>query len=310
MPSPLASFTVQRARPRTKRPLQPDGQRMFYFAQLRPMLARMHALVTSELLPLLERALPERRDRSELQTGPGEVSAIRSYDLGMWTAPGWDRVRATAERLRVDAAEDQIKAVLDRITLQLAREFPPRKFRTLAEQVFERTSEFQRAQLSQQVKAAVGLDPLIADRNLEEIAAAFVRENVALIKTISERYFSEVEDITLDAVRSGRRASDVSKEIEERYGISERNARRIANDQVGKAFGDLNKERMTELGVTRYTWRTVKDNRVRDSHDDLDGEVFEWDEPPTDSETGEEVIPGSPVNCRCWAEPVLDDLLG
>lgn len=43
-----------------------------------------------------------------------------------------------------------------------------------------------------------------------------------------------------------------------------------------------------------YIWRTVGDERVRPSHEEHDGDAFNWHIPP---ETGH---PGSEHNCRCW----------
>ena len=45
----------------------------------------------------------------------------------------------------------------------------------------------------------------------------------------------------------------------------------------------------------KYIWRTVGDNRVREEHAALDGEVREWNDSPD---------PGKEFNCRCWAEPI------
>jgi SPP1 gp7 family putative phage head morphogenesis protein len=266
----LEAYRIPRPRPRVRRQLQPDAQRMFYFAQLRPFLARMHALVTSELLPVLEELYPDAR---------------------------------------TDAVEDErIRAALDRITSQFAKEMPPRRLRALTEEVFQRTSAFQRAQLLAQIKEATGFDPLLTDAGLEQLARAFIKENVDLIRTVPERYFEGIGKTVEEGVRAGRRAKDLAADLEERYGVAESQALLIANDQIGKAFGDLNRTRMEELGVEQFVWRTAGDNRVRDSHDELDGQVFSWDDPPTDSQTGEQVLPGEAINCRCVAAPVVEGL--
>lgn len=61
--------------------------------------------------------------------------------------------------------------------------------------------------------------------------------------------------------------------------------------------------------TTHYTWRTARDDRVRDAHAALDGQVISWSTPP------DEGHPGIAPNCRCWAEPyfgnpaVPDELL-
>ncbi len=49
--------------------------------------------------------------------------------------------------------------------------------------------------------------------------------------------------------------------------------------------------------TTHYIWRTQRDGRVRPSHQENDGKIFAWDEPPP---TGH---PGEDYGCRCWAEP-------
>lgn len=50
----------------------------------------------------------------------------------------------------------------------------------------------------------------------------------------------------------------------------------------------------------KYIWRTVGDNRVRDSHAELDGTVRDLADSPD---------PGEEFNCRCWAEPVAAPIL-
>ena len=46
-----------------------------------------------------------------------------------------------------------------------------------------------------------------------------------------------------------------------------------------------------------YIWRTEGDDKVRDSHAERDGKIFNWYVP---TEGGH---PGEDHNCRCWAEP-------
>jgi SPP1 gp7 family putative phage head morphogenesis protein len=96
--------------------------------------------------------------------------------------------------------------------------------------------------------------------------------------------------------------------LEERMGVAESRANLIARDQVGKLFGQLNEKRQTELGVTGYVWRTVHDNRVRELHEDRDGQHFDWNDPP--EETPDDGHPGTPIQCRCYAEPDLTEIFG
>ena len=124
----------------------------------------------------------------------------------------------------------------------------------------------------------------------------------SLIKSVPQRYFGEIEARTLEALRNGERAEDIAADYVSRYGVSESRALLIARDQIGKLNGQLNRARQDALGVKRFTWRTVGDERVRDEHDELDGKVFDWDDPPGEG------FPGDPINCRCGAEPILSDV--
>lgn len=49
-----------------------------------------------------------------------------------------------------------------------------------------------------------------------------------------------------------------------------------------------------------YIWRTVEDGNVRASHAELNRTILKWDDAPN---------PGDDYNCRCWAEPVPDDIV-
>lgn len=77
--------------------------------------------------------------------------------------------------------------------------------------------------------------------------------------------------------------------------------RRIATDQGYNVVSDLNRRRQRENGVEEYEWQTAADDRVRPTHAANNGQRFSWNDPP--GGTGH---PGSEVNCRCVALPVVD----
>lgn len=54
------------------------------------------------------------------------------------------------------------------------------------------------------------------------------------------------------------------------------------------------------LQVERYIWRSSDDSRVRAAHAEYDDRIFSWSAPP---EGGH---PGQGWNCRCTAEPIID----
>ena len=72
-----------------------------------------------------------------------------------------------------------------------------------------------------------------------------------------------------------------------------------------KYNANVTRARHEDAGIRSYTWRTSEDERVRESHQALDGQVFRYDDPPTDEDSGEAVNPGDAIQCRCTADPVI-----
>ncbi len=127
--------------------------------------------------------------------------------------------------------------------------------------------------------------------------------NARLIRGMAEDHLDRVAEAAEDAIRHGSRAEVVATRLRETTGIAARKAKLIARDQIASLQGQVTQARQTRLGVERYTWRSVGDSRVRTAHQLRDGEIFSWDRPPPDGH------PGQPINCRCYAEPVLSDVL-
>lgn len=171
----------------------------------------------------------------------------------------------------------------------------------LARRYGRAASDHQKAQLARQMRAAVGVDPILKEPGLASRMDAFAQQNASLIKSIQRGYHGEIEKLSMQALTSGRGTEDLAGEITDRFGVGERHARLIARDQVGKLTGQLNASRQRELGISKFTWTTAGDERVRDEHVELDGKVFDYDDPP------DEGLPGEPICCRCTAEPVFED---
>lgn len=161
--------------------------------------------------------------------------------------------------------------------------------------------------LAASVHKSIGIDisKVLSDTSgLADEMAKARRANVELIQSIPEQYFDKIDDAIGDAWENGEHFETLADRIEEIGDVTESRAALIARDQTSKMNSAFNQVRQTSLGVTSYVWQTAEDERVRDSHADLDGQTFEWDDPP--SVDGEPANPGEPINCRCVASPVLD----
>jgi len=212
-----------------------------------------------------------------------------------------------------DAREDgrRARALIDGAARRFAEEFRPRDLHAVAEQFGRRLDEHARAQLDAQLRAAIGVPLSALSKPLRDQVEGWAATNVDLISTVPERYFDRLRAHVEDAFEAGTHPATLAEEMSDAYEVSVNDARRIARDQLGKLNADVTQARHEEIGVTRYTWRTSRDGRVRDNHVDLEGVVCSYDDPPMGGGTTarEAGHPGSGIECRCYPEPYLQDII-
>lgn len=209
--------------------------------------------------------------------------------------------RADDNVVRLDGLREALAKVRAAARRARALIIPERTVRAAARQVDTTNA---RAVSGQAVRAGMNPDRARAGAQAagtERQLQSWVRRNVALIRTVPRQLFDQVEDEVRRSWRAGSRHEVLAKRLVERGLVAESRARLIARDQIEKLNGQLTERRQRALGVDRYVWRTVGDERVRDEHEARDGQTFAWSDPPSDGH------PGEPINCRCWAEPILDE---
>jgi SPP1 gp7 family putative phage head morphogenesis protein len=208
-----------------------------------------------------------------------------------------------ADSLTRDATErDELGEFFDAVKKEFDAKWTRSKFASGVQPIASDTEKFNASQLNRTLRSVVSVDVVGAEPWLSGAINEFVHENVALIKSVPAEFFSDLERQLKRNIADGARPEELEDLITDRYNVAESRAKLIARDQVGKFNGDLNRVRQKDLGIERFVWRSMHDNRVRPEHEDRDGETYSWDDPP-DGET-----PGEPVQCRCYADPVLEDL--
>lgn len=145
--------------------------------------------------------------------------------------------------------------------------------------------------------------------------------NYTLIKSLSDEQIKKVNTIVAEGVQQGRLYTDIMKDLRKMdKNMSNARARLIARDQVGKLNGSLMEGRQLDAGVTEYVWTTSMDERVRSSHQKMNGSINKWDDRTVFKPRGERkfrkrsaemqgAIPGSQIQCRCAALPAFDDIV-
>lgn len=270
--------------PRIPRPLKTRMLERVYLRDILRLIEPARDLIARRLLPIL-----------------GDL--IRSSGL-----------RSDAERLDDDYAQ-VIGRTFGQIRIEYERLVTTEDVTRTAKGAASQTELFNRQQINRQFKQVLGIDVLHSASWLQTAMGGFATENVKLITSIPGRYLDDVELLVMRGVRSGMRVEDLAQEIQDRYPVAESRAALIARDQIGKFNGQLNALRNEDLGLSRYRWRNSQDERVRGnpegkypdarpSHWAREGKIYRWSNPP---EGGN---PGEAIQCRCWGEPVFEDILG
>lgn len=167
------------------------------------------------------------------------------------------------------------------------------------------TDAHSRAAWARQAEA-IGLEVTGDDLVLAARAKAFRKATVAKITSLAAEHVERVHKVLV--TMEGARVETIQRAIQEATGASKSRAALIARDQVLQLNSKLTADRHKAAGITSYTWSASRDQRVRSEHRELDGKVFEYDDPPiADKRSGRRGHPGEVWQCRCVALPVLPD---
>ena len=194
-------------------------------------------------------------------------------------------------------------------------------YQSMAEKVIASVYEDSNKQFKKQFSHFAGIDILskLSERGLLQAFNMEVQKNVQLIKSIPQKFFDEIQRMTVESVSGQKRfEGGLVKAFEDLTGITRDRAKLIARDQISKTISSFSSLRFQNIGAKKYIWRSSKDKRVAGRPDGLypnvdknslahgnhwqrDGKVFSFDNPPPDGN------PGQAILCRCYAEPIFED---
>jgi len=250
---------------RLPRQQQPDGIRLAYFASIMPLI----------------------REQTKYLAAAGRMA------LRMLTEE-----RSDDARLDISERKRMVEQEVARAARHATEAFRPKALEHVAEQFGKRTSEFNRQQLDRQVRQAIGVPLVSIEKPIRDMIPVFAKANVELIKTVPDRYHDRLAKDVQAAFESGEHPETFARRLVELEDISENDARRIARDQIGKLASEFNRERMESIGIKRARWRTMNDGRVRDEHQEYEGQEYDIDEGI------DGILPGEEIQCFPFDTPV------
>lgn len=222
---------------------------------------------------------------------------------------------------RMDARSDALEREIDGLKIRFATLYQPKVTRAV-KRAGERTNKDHKKKHERTMRTVLQIRPEFSEPWLVERINQWSTDNSRLVVRQTDAFYNKLAERVREGVASGKRVETLAREIEtdledDGDGWAKRRSKVIARDQVGKLFGELTRARHQELGISRYVWRTSRDERVRESHVEREGLIFSWANPIED-QLGDYGLapdridghPGQPIQCRCTGEPVLEDLLG
>lgn len=221
-------------------------------------------------------------------------------DAGEVKPTGQDRLdRVDAIPKRLSTKKRKILAAIARAEASFARTVEIQDVQSIVRKTAGKTDRANRQQVFKQARAAIGITKLENPSTARE-RGKFVKGNVRLIKTIGPQHFAAIRKIVDEGFQKGTSSRVLKKSIQAVGGVTERRAALIARDQIGSLNAQLTKTRHTANGFDSFLWTTVGDERVRDEHEEINGQEFSY-------ATGApgEGFPGDPIACRCFATPVF-----
>ena len=221
--------------------------------------------------------------------------------------------RPTTDAIKTDYFSDQIEQSINKAESEIDSLHPDSQLEKTAFSVALLIVTHNKREVTKVLSAIKGIavqDVFLVEPFLDTEVSLFVKQNIKLIKTIPNQLFRETEGIVFRGIQQGLSHTTIKKHLAERIEINRNRAKLIARDQTGKLNAQLTQLRQQSVGVKRYIWRTVGDERVRGnpvgrysgatpSHFSREGKTFKWASPPNDGH------PGQPIQCRCYAEPIL-----
>ena len=200
------------------------------------------------------------------------------------------------------------------------RDAPPIVFMGLGN-IANSLANFNSEQWNKAAKAELGVEFPVYESWWPGMKEAWQEENYMLIQDVSRDYIKQVNRAAEKAIINGLSPGQLAKAIHKiNKKIEASRVNLIARDQIGKLNGQITQARMQAVGLEMYEWSTVADERVRDSHADLEGVICRWDDPTVYSDDGGKTWkprpadwaqehPGQDIQCRCTALSYWDELI-
>ena len=147
----------------------------------------------------------------------------------------------------------------------------------------------------------------------------FLRQRENRIRDAARSVHEDIKTTLQEGLNKGETAKELADRVRAAFnGIEKDRAESIALTEVGAAYGLSRHESLNAFGIEKREWLSAQDDRVRDTHRQIDGSTAAMDEPfnvplkdggsepmmhPGDSAGSAENV----IRCRCVEIAALDE---
>lgn len=221
----------------------------------------------------------------------------------VWTVTGYlpSDVRAAAVTAsnKMDRLIDRINASIDQMEAYIPAAIEDLRY-PIENPIREMTEE------ADKDVRGLGLSPVQSLEWEQKIAESYTENMDFYIQKWNPEQITRMREMVERATLVGVSRNGLIEMIESEWSVTANKARFLARNESMLLSAAIRDERYQDAGIVKYRWSTAGDERVRDSHEELNGKVFYYDSPPIiDTRTGQRGNPGQTYNCRCSAIAIL-----
>jgi uncharacterized protein with gpF-like domain len=214
---------------------------------------------------------------------------------------------------KTDAWQDDFR--LYYIKLEESIKQSVERFKKVLNTISDKATVWATVKMAKHVESAIGKVLALRATHKKDIKDIFIEKEYVKVKELSEKLIAKAKLETVTAIPSL---------VKPRLNIDKlrADAKKIAISGIGSINTDLIRDEQLSLGIEEYIWRTVRDEKVRESHKPLDGMICSWKDPSVfktvqDGKWQDRSIihavklhPGVDYNCRCYPEANFYSLVG
>ena len=202
--------------------------------------------------------------------------------------------------LLIDKQDEINNQIKNNVQIKLSQEKIKQAIKDIVRKANIAVPEKKSKGLGISLKANEALIEQFKDEYLESVSLPIVNMEQRAVERLRERILPLV-------IEEGITSRGLAEILQKEFDMTKRHAEFVARQETRIIKSKIIRDRALRTGHSRYIWRTAHDDRVRDMHARLDGEVCDFNNPPIINNQGDRGNPGEDYNCRCIARIILSE---